>query len=170
MHFSSRYLTLALAFATGTLAIPQQYERQTTTQPPSSRESGGSTSLPSECHMFKPYVAEIFLEAICSLHMNPLTPGQLPAVNSECFGAGASHTIVNHGNTYQPQQTSLGGGNGYTQVATPTKNPYQGQQTTQRGGYQGQQTSQGGGAQQTTQGGGYQARPTTTSSSGGYEY
>ncbi|KAL9581100.1 MAG: hypothetical protein Q9212_004098 [Teloschistes hypoglaucus] len=169
MQFSSKYLALALALATGTLAIPQQYERQTTTQPHSPRETGGSTSLPSECHMFKPYVAEIFLEAICSLHMNPLTPGQMPAVNSECFGAGASQTLVNHG--YQPQRTSLGGGNEYTQVATPTTKPYQGQQTTRGGGYQGQQTTRGGGyqGQQTTQGGGYQAQTTTTSSAG-YEY
>ncbi|KAL8663645.1 MAG: hypothetical protein Q9202_003715 [Teloschistes flavicans] len=155
MYFSGKYFTLALAFATGTLAVPQQYVRQTTTQPPSALSSGGSTTIPSECHMFKPYVAEVFLGAICSLHMNPLAPGKMPTINSECFGAGAQQTIVNHGHSYQPQETSLGGGNGYTfqqqttQVATPTNNPYQGQQT--------------------TRGGGYQARPTTTSSAS-YEY
>ncbi|KAL8693540.1 MAG: hypothetical protein Q9218_001665 [Villophora microphyllina] len=164
MHFSTKYLTLALALATGTLAVPQAYERQTTTQPPASVETGDSTKLPNECHMFKPYVAEVFLEAICSLHMTPLAAGKVPKINTECLNGVNPLSIVKHRNSYQPQTaTSRGGGDQYTShqqtpMATPTSSVvYQGQQSSQGGGGYGQQTTTSLPATSATSTGGYHA-------------
>ncbi|KAI4131073.1 MAG: hypothetical protein LQ338_001394 [Usnochroma carphineum] len=57
--------------------------------------AASSSSMPAECKMFKPYVPEIVLEAVCSLHMTPLPAGQSPTLNSACFGA------------HRPKQTAL---------------------------------------------------------------
>ncbi|KAL8707405.1 MAG: hypothetical protein Q9225_007760 [Loekoesia sp. 1 TL-2023] len=121
MHFSSTYLTLALATATTTLASPAkgpvntandgQYTQPTgnlPSQPTGNNlptQPSGTSNLPAQCSMFKHYVPEIVLDAVCSLHMNP---GAMPTLNSACFGGAQPTVLPQPQNTYGQQQNTYG--------------------------------------------------------------
>ncbi|KAL8833555.1 MAG: hypothetical protein Q9170_004210 [Blastenia crenularia] len=140
MHFSATYLALALTFASRTLASPARAhttlgDQATTTGPFSSTETGGDSNLPAQCSMFKQYVPEVVLEAVCSLHMDP---GAVPSFNSACFGGGSQPSATLGGGYQQPTMT-LGGG--YQQPTTTALGGYEGPTTTDLGGYEGETTT-----------------------------
>ncbi|KAL8697822.1 MAG: hypothetical protein Q9201_006907 [Fulgogasparrea decipioides] len=158
MHFSSTYFALAFSLATGTFAIPKLVntgKAATAIDPSLPTYSHGATdSVPLQCHMFAPYVPQALLGAVCSLHMTPLTPGQMPTLDSACFagpvhtqGTGTSNqpTTTHNGG---PEQTGHGAGQTHTQEATSTNGVHQPQQTntlgssTNTGGDHQQQTTQ----------------------------
>ncbi|KAL8713577.1 MAG: hypothetical protein Q9220_002439 [cf. Caloplaca sp. 1 TL-2023] len=132
MHFSSSYLAFALSLATGALAHPAHGTHTGTgtgtgTGPNNPYETGTGDVLPA-CKMFKPYVAEVFLSAVCSLHMTPLAAGVMPTINSACLVPQQSafpnsntytNTYVNT-DTYQGNTYSNTAGNGPTTTYSDT--------------------------------------------------
>ncbi|KAL8993239.1 MAG: hypothetical protein Q9188_007381 [Gyalolechia gomerana] len=169
MHFPSPHLALALSIASTTLASPTRGSTNdiiypSTTGPAGSLPTSDSTStLPAECIMFKPYVPEIVMEAVCSLH---LTPSAVPTLNAACFGGnsmGGQPSIAAPvpQNTYQAAATSQGGGE-YEQAETTQ----QGQPTmtmSAGGAQQPTGSSQGGYVQPTGSGTGFETQTTATS-------
>ncbi|KAL8916374.1 MAG: hypothetical protein Q9172_006331 [Xanthocarpia lactea] len=59
------------------------YEPPEITGSPDPNASG----IPEQCMMFKPYVAPVFLEVVCSMHMTPLAPGSMPTFPTSCFSS-----------------------------------------------------------------------------------
>ncbi|KAL9597473.1 MAG: hypothetical protein Q9219_005106 [cf. Caloplaca sp. 3 TL-2023] len=114
MHFPSTYLGLALAltttsFATPTRQNPNDYSEPSVTAPFGTDSTG---TLPAQCAMFKHYVPEAVIDAVCSMHM---TPGAVPTMGAGCFGGGGGGggggaipqpTYV--ANTYEAVGTSVG--------------------------------------------------------------
>ncbi|KAI4168969.1 MAG: hypothetical protein LQ343_006000 [Gyalolechia ehrenbergii] len=169
MHFPSPHLTLALSIASTTLANPTRRSTNniiypSTTGPDGSQPTSDSTSaLPADCIMFKPYVPEIVMEAVCSLH---LTPSAVPTLNAAFTGGssmGRQPSIAASvpQNTYQAATTSQGGGE-YEQAATTQQG--QPTMTMSAGGTQ-QPTgsSQGGYVQPTGSGTGFETQTIGTS-------
>ncbi|KAL8669106.1 MAG: hypothetical protein Q9168_006287 [Polycauliona sp. 1 TL-2023] len=154
MHFSTTYLALAVSLVSTANARPQQnqYNQQATTtfddgqyqrsEPTPTRgggeyaqESSGADAMPTQCSMFKPYVAPGLLKAVCSLHMTPLAAGEKPTFPTSCFAGGAEpmstmtlpNNLYNNEKQYQPQVTPSKQNNEYQPQATPSSqnNEYQ---------------------------------------------
>ena len=153
MHLSTTYLALAVSLVSTANARPQQnqYNQQATTtfddgqyqrseptptggggeyaQEKYAQESSGADAMPTQCSMFKPYVAPGLLKAVCSLHMTPLAAGEKPTFPTSCFAGGAEpmptmtlqNNLYNNEKQYQPQATPSQQNNEYQPEATPTQ-------------------------------------------------
>ncbi|KAL8947887.1 MAG: hypothetical protein Q9222_005880, partial [Ikaeria aurantiellina] len=151
MHFSSGYLALALSLATGTLAHPAREHTGTGTGPSGPMETGDST-VPPACKMFKPYVAEVFLEAVCSMHLTPLAAGIMPTINTACLMPQETGGYQQNTDTYG-QNTQTYPQNTWTDTAGSGPTTTYGD-TGPTDGYQNTGTGTGNGAQATFTGNG----------------
>ena len=58
--------------------------------------------VPEQCMMFKPYVAPVFLEVVCSMHMTPLAPGSMPIFPTSCFSSAVGEETGGYGDEPEP--------------------------------------------------------------------
>ncbi|KAL8907978.1 MAG: hypothetical protein Q9171_005640 [Xanthocarpia ochracea] len=58
--------------------------------------------VPEQCMMFMPYVAPVFLEAVCSLHMTPLAPGSMPTFPTSCLSSAIGEQTDTYGDEPEP--------------------------------------------------------------------
>ncbi|KAL8856620.1 MAG: hypothetical protein Q9178_006776 [Gyalolechia marmorata] len=61
--------------------------------------------IPEQCMMFKPYVAPVFLEAVCSLHMTPLAPGSMPTFPTSCLSSAVGEETDGYGDGPEPSSS-----------------------------------------------------------------